>query len=117
MTETGNRTFGASGTWHDPQALGTLRALHRAGTLATEYGRVRALLARMPATDLPAAGQLLARLDAKEVCRHADAPVVTVAVTGHSTVAPLWPPSPPNWPGTGCCWRRKSHRTVPICRT
>ncbi|AZQ33035.1 HAD-IIIC family phosphatase [Streptomyces cyaneochromogenes] len=92
MTETGNRTFGASGTWHDPQALGTLRALHRAGTLATEYGRVPALLARMPATDLPAAGQLLARLDAKEVCRHADVPVVTVTVTGHSTVAPLVAP-------------------------
>ncbi|MGW6788384.1 HAD-IIIC family phosphatase [Streptomyces chartreusis] len=92
MTETGNRTLGASGTWHDPQALGTLRALHRAGTLATEYGRVRALLARMPATDLPAAGQLLARLDAREVCRHADVPVVTVAVTGHSTVAPVVAP-------------------------
>ncbi|MFF4349260.1 HAD-IIIC family phosphatase [Streptomyces sp. NPDC001530] len=92
MTETENRTFGASGTWHDPQALGTLRALHRAGTLATEYGRVRALLARMPATDLPAAGHLLARLDPKEVCRHADVPVVTVAVTGHSTVAPLVAP-------------------------
>ncbi|WP_327591830.1 HAD-IIIC family phosphatase [Streptomyces chartreusis] len=92
MTETGNRTLGASGTWHDPQALGTLRALHRAGTLATEYGRVRALLTRMPATDLPAAGQLLARLDAKEVCRHADVPVVTVAVTGHSTVAPVVAP-------------------------
>ncbi|MEV8433954.1 HAD-IIIC family phosphatase [Streptomyces sp. HUAS 31] len=92
MTETGNRTHGASGTWHDPQALGTLRALHRAGTLATEYGRVRTLLARMPATDLSAAGQLLARLDAKEVCRHADVPVVTVTVTGHSTVAPLLAP-------------------------
>ncbi|RSN17773.1 methoxymalonyl-ACP biosynthesis protein FkbH [Streptomyces sp. WAC 01325] len=89
MTETGNRTHG---TWHDPQALGTLRALHRAGTLATEYGRVRTLLARMPATDLSAAGQLLARLDAKEVCRPADVPVVTVTVTGHSTVAPLVAP-------------------------
>jgi FkbH-like protein len=92
MNETENRSRDALGTWHDPQALATLRALHRSGALAVQYARVQALLARMPATDLPAAGQLLARLDPKEVCRHVDVPVVTVAVTGHSTVAPLVAP-------------------------
>ncbi|MER6349213.1 HAD-IIIC family phosphatase [Streptomyces sp. NPDC001595] len=83
----------ADATWHDPGALPALRALHRSGRLAAEYGAVRGLLARMPATDLPAAGQLLARLDPEEVRRHSpDVPVVPVAVTGHSTVAPVVAP-------------------------
>lgn len=77
-------------SWHDQASLATLRGLYRAGRLPAEYGTVRALLARMPRADLPAAGQLLARLDLEEVRRHApDAPVVSVAVTGESTVAPL----------------------------
>ncbi|MFJ1969315.1 HAD-IIIC family phosphatase [Streptomyces sp. NPDC087903] len=92
MTETENRVADPAGTWHDPQALATLRALHREGTLTAQYGRVRALLTRMPASDLPAAGQLLARLDPQQVCRHTDVPVVAVSVTGHSTVAPLVAP-------------------------
>ncbi|MGW7264951.1 HAD-IIIC family phosphatase [Streptomyces sp. NPDC054842] len=92
MTETEHRVADSPGTWLDPGALAALRALHRTGTLAAEYGRVRTLLARMPPEDLPAAGQLLARLDPKEVCRHTDVPVVTVKVTGHSTVAPLVAP-------------------------
>ncbi|WP_328875369.1 HAD-IIIC family phosphatase [Streptomyces sp. NBC_00287] len=80
----------ATATWHDQAALATLRGLYRAGKLAAEYGSVRALLARMPRADLPAAGQLLARLDLEEVRRHVpDAPVVSVAVTGESTVAPV----------------------------
>ncbi|MFE6337013.1 HAD-IIIC family phosphatase [Streptomyces sp. NPDC057798] len=73
-----------------PAALATLRGRYRAGQLAAEYGSVRALLSRMPRSDLPAAGQLLARLDPAEVRRHVpDLPVVRVAVTGESTVAPV----------------------------
>ncbi|MEV5344023.1 hypothetical protein AB0K93_37020, partial [Streptomyces sp. NPDC052676] len=53
----------SAGGWHDPGALSALRALHRSGKLAAEYGAVRRLLARMPPADLPAAGQLLARVD------------------------------------------------------
>ncbi|MFC9913344.1 HAD-IIIC family phosphatase [Streptomyces sp. NPDC127197] len=81
------------GAWHDPGALRTLRILHRSGRLAAEYRAVPGLLSRMPQADLPAAGQLLSRLDPKEVRRHApDVPVVSVAVTGHSTVAPVVAP-------------------------
>ncbi|TXS48354.1 HAD-IIIC family phosphatase [Streptomyces sp. uw30] len=93
MTATRNRSApDPAATWHDPEALSALRALHRAGRLPVEYGSVRSLLSRMPAADLPAAGQLLARLDPQEVCRHAEVPVVTVTVTGHSTVAGLVAP-------------------------
>ncbi|MEU9014937.1 HAD-IIIC family phosphatase [Streptomyces sp. NPDC048479] len=81
---------GDSGTWRDPGALRTLRSAYAAGRLEAEYGSVRALLTRLPESDLPAAGQLLARLDREAVARlHPDLPVVTVAVTGQSTVAPL----------------------------
>lgn len=81
---------GDSGTWRDPGALRTLRSTYAAGRLEAEYGSVRALLTRLPESDLPAAGQLLARLDREAVARlHPDLPVVTVAVTGQSTVAPL----------------------------
>ncbi|MEV6652586.1 HAD-IIIC family phosphatase [Streptomyces sp. NPDC051219] len=81
---------GASGAWQDPGALRTLRGLYADGRLEEEYGAVRALLTRVPDNDLPASGQLLARLDREAVRRHhPDVPVVTVAVTGQSTVAPL----------------------------
>ncbi|MBC2903713.1 HAD-IIIC family phosphatase [Streptomyces cupreus] len=80
----------STAAWHDRASLATLRDLYRAGKLAAEYGSVRALLSRMPRADLPAAGQLLARLDLEEVRRHVpDAPVVSVPVTGESTVAPV----------------------------
>lgn len=83
----------APGTWDDPGALHTLRELHRSGALAAEYTAVPSLLARMPRSQLPAAGQLLARLDPKEVRRHApEVTAVPVAVTGHSTVAPVVAP-------------------------
>lgn len=83
----------SAGGWHDPGALSALRALHRSGKLAAEYGAVRGLLARMPPADLPAAGQLLARVDPEEVRRHApEVTPVRVALTGHSTVAPLVAP-------------------------
>lgn len=82
-----------TGSWLDPQALRTLRGLYAAGRLEAEYPSVRTLLARLPGAQLPAAGQLLARLDREEVARHhPDVPVVTVAVTGQSTVAPLVAP-------------------------
>jgi FkbH-like protein len=70
-----------------------LLALHRDGTLAARYPEVRALLADRTGPDLLRAGQLLARLDADAVLReHPDTPTVTVAVTGHGTLAPLIPP-------------------------
>ncbi|MFD9792747.1 HAD-IIIC family phosphatase [Streptomyces sp. NPDC059070] len=81
------------GGWQDPGALRTLRKLYAAGRLAAEYPCVQALLARLPQDRRTAAGQLLARVDRAEVVlRHPDVPVVTVAVTGQSTVAPLVAP-------------------------
>lgn len=69
-----------------------LLALHREGRLAAEFPRVCTLLADLPAPDLRRAGQLLRHLDPDEVRRHhPDIPVVTVAVTGHGTLAPLLP--------------------------
>jgi FkbH-like protein len=81
---------GGGGAWQDPGALRTLRSMYAAGMLEAEYGSVRALLARVPESDLPAAGQLLARLDRDAVARHhPGVPLVTVAVTGQSTLSPL----------------------------
>ncbi|MEU4492183.1 HAD-IIIC family phosphatase [Streptomyces sp. NPDC023998] len=92
-TTTAVATAGGSGAWQDPAALRTLRGLYAGGRLEAEYGSVRTLLARMPQSDLPAAGQLLARLDLDAIRRHGpDLPVVTVAVTGQSTVSPLVAP-------------------------
>ncbi|MFD5572528.1 HAD-IIIC family phosphatase [Streptomyces cadmiisoli] len=95
MTRTGGALgpTAPAGTWHDPGALRALRTLHRSGKLAAEYGVVRGLLARMPPADLPAAGQLLSRVDPRTVRQHTpDVAVVAVAVTGHSTVAPVVAP-------------------------
>ncbi|CCK25744.1 FkbH like protein [Streptomyces davaonensis JCM 4913] len=90
MTQAQERIPLSPASWHDQASLAALRGLYRAGRLAEEYGTVRALLSRMPRADLPAAGQLLARLDLEEVRRHApDLPVVSIAVTGESTVAPV----------------------------
>lgn len=80
-------------TWHDAGALRELRELRTAGDLEERYTTVPRLLARMPRTDLPRAGQILARLDRKAVGRHhPEVPVVTALITGHSTVAPLVAP-------------------------
>ncbi|GHB74837.1 HAD-superfamily phosphatase, subfamily IIIC:FkbH [Streptomyces cirratus] len=82
-------------------ALARLRELHARGLLEKAYDQVPALLAEdagpvgpvgLPATaaaggDLAKAGRLLARLDPDAVlAHHPHTPVVTVAVTGQSTV-------------------------------
>ncbi|GAA3448182.1 HAD-IIIC family phosphatase [Dactylosporangium matsuzakiense] len=66
--------------------------LHRAGELAARYPEVRALLAE-PGAEPAIAGRLLSRLDADEVHRrHPEYPVVSVAITGHGTVAQVVAP-------------------------
>ncbi|MGF7238538.1 MAG: HAD-IIIC family phosphatase [Frankia sp.] len=66
--------------------------LHRAGRIAAEYPRVRALLTDLTGADLVRAGQLLSRVPADEVlAAHPGTPAVTVAITGHSTVGPVVP--------------------------
>ncbi|MFF2045640.1 HAD-IIIC family phosphatase [Kitasatospora sp. NPDC058170] len=69
-----------------------LRALHRAGRLAAEYPAVQRLLAEADDAELALAGNLLARLDPDEVLRlHPGTTALTVAVTGHGTLAALRP--------------------------
>ncbi|MDL4815411.1 HAD-IIIC family phosphatase [Actinomadura opuntiae] len=66
--------------------------LHRTGALAARYPEVRSLLAGHSDGELARAGHLLARLDTDEVLRvHPDTPSVTVAITGHGTLAQLAP--------------------------
>jgi len=68
-------------------------ALFRAGQLLARYPTVKGLLATTPETERVRAGRLLARLDPDEVLRaHPGTPAVTVAVTGHGTLAPLVAP-------------------------
>ncbi|MFF5002798.1 HAD-IIIC family phosphatase [Streptomyces phaeochromogenes] len=70
----------------------TLVELHREGRLVREYPGVRHLLNGASDAELARAGQLLARLDPDEVvAEHPAVPVVSVAVTGHGTLAPLLP--------------------------
>ncbi|KNB50935.1 HAD-IIIC family phosphatase [Streptomyces caatingaensis] len=81
-----------------PPALDRLRALHQAGVLGREYGRLSRLLAELESDeDLARAGRLLARLDPDEVVRAsatASRPVdeITVVITGHGTLDPLVAP-------------------------
>ncbi|MGW8700267.1 HAD-IIIC family phosphatase [Streptomyces eurythermus] len=71
----------------------TLLELHRAGRLAQDYPRLPALLTGLDDAELTRAGQLLARLDPDDVLAlHPATPTVTVAVTGHGTLAPLRAP-------------------------
>lgn len=66
--------------------------LFRAGRLAAEYPAVRGLLAGLDEDGLRRSGQTLARLDPAEVARaHPDVPALTIAITGHGTLAPLVP--------------------------
>lgn len=70
----------------------TVLELHRAGHLVSEYPAVQALLADLSEADLVTAGRLLSRLDPDEVLRaHPAVPAVTVAITGHGTLAELVP--------------------------
>ncbi|MFJ9763000.1 HAD-IIIC family phosphatase [Streptomyces erythrochromogenes] len=73
----------------EPDRLRELRALHERGLLEKSYDRVPALLADEDGgpADAAAAGRLLAGLDHDAVLgHHPHTPVVTVAVTGQSTV-------------------------------
>ncbi|MER7732236.1 HAD-IIIC family phosphatase [Streptomyces erythrochromogenes] len=73
----------------EPDRLRELRALHERGLLERSYDRVPALLADEDGgpADAAAAGRLLAGLDHDAVLgHHPHTPVVTVAVTGQSTV-------------------------------
>ncbi|MEU6297474.1 HAD-IIIC family phosphatase [Streptomyces erythrochromogenes] len=72
-----------------PERLRALRALRERGLLEKSYDRVPALLADEDGgpADAAAAGRLLAGLDHDAVLgHHPHTPVVTVAVTGQSTV-------------------------------
>jgi FkbH-like protein len=76
-----------------PTAPADLLDLHRTGRLAAHYPAVRRLLAGLDDAGLAAAGQVLSRLDPEQVLHHhPEVPVVTVALTGHGTLAPLIPP-------------------------
>ncbi|WP_033287158.1 HAD-IIIC family phosphatase [Streptomyces sp. NRRL F-525] len=70
----------------------TLLDLHRSGALVTDYPQVGGLLTDLDSSGLAHAGQLLARLDPDDVlAAHPATPVVSVAVTGHGTLATLVP--------------------------
>ncbi|MEV4316936.1 HAD-IIIC family phosphatase [Actinocrispum sp. NPDC049592] len=65
----------------------TLAELFHAGTLATQYDQVPALLAGLDGAELVKAGNLLARLDPDSVT----AETCTVTITGHGTLNALVP--------------------------
>ncbi|CAO5251453.1 HAD-IIIC family phosphatase [Frankia sp. AgKG'84/4] len=76
-----------------PESTSQLFTAHQRGQLASRYSEVPAWLAALPDAERVRAGQVLARLDPDEVLRaHPTTPVVTVAITGHGTLAPLLAP-------------------------
>jgi FkbH-like protein len=79
----------------DPSAGPTgedISTLHRAGRLSAEYPRVAGFVGSLSGPELIRAGQLLSRLDPDDVVRrHPGVRTVTVAVTGHATLAALIP--------------------------
>ncbi|MEU3555188.1 HAD-IIIC family phosphatase [Streptomyces fragilis] len=67
--------------------LSELTRLHRDGSLAAHYPRVRALLAELTGDPLARAGRLLARLDPDDVlAAHPGTPAPLLALTGHGTL-------------------------------
>jgi FkbH-like protein len=69
-----------------------LRALSREGRLAECFPHVRRLLAELPEEERTRAGRMLTKVDADDVLRHHPATrAVSVAVTGHGTLAELVP--------------------------
>jgi FkbH-like protein len=69
-----------------------LLELHRTGQLAARYPEVQELIRNLSGAELLRAGRLLSRLTVEEVRQeHPNVPVVTAAITGHSTLAPLIP--------------------------
>lgn len=81
-----------TGTVSRDSAYQEVVALHRAGQLVSQYPHVSNLLADLRGTELLSAGQLLARLPPDEILRqHPEIAAITIAVTGHGTVAGLVP--------------------------
>ncbi|MGC9544526.1 HAD-IIIC family phosphatase [Streptomyces sp. UG1] len=77
----------------EPGGLDSLRALHRGDQLVARYPEVRGLLTDLTGAELVTAGQLLGRLDPDEIARvHPALPRLSVAVTGHGTLAQLVAP-------------------------
>jgi FkbH-like protein len=67
--------------------------LFRSGDLAARYPEVPALLEGLETPGIIRAGQLLGRLDPADVLRvHPATKTVSIAITGHGTVAQLQPP-------------------------
>ncbi|WP_448316711.1 HAD-IIIC family phosphatase [Streptomyces sp. CO7] len=67
--------------------LSELTRLHRDGSLAAHYPRVRGLLAELTGDPLARAGRLLARLDPDDVlAAHPGTPAPLLALTGHGTL-------------------------------
>ncbi|MFW6719756.1 HAD-IIIC family phosphatase [Streptomyces sp. MAR4 CNY-716] len=76
-----------------PAAPDPVAELHRSGSLVAEYPRLPALLRDLGEDERQRAGRLLSRLSPDEVlAAHPGIPTVSVAVTGHGTVAGLVPP-------------------------
>ncbi|NUP52992.1 MAG: HAD-IIIC family phosphatase [Catenulispora sp.] len=75
-----------------PTGYQQLLELKSTGRLVESYPEIERLLSGLPEADLLAAGQLLRGLDAEEVAaRHPQVPTVSLAVTGHGTLAALVP--------------------------
>ncbi|MEU4173857.1 HAD-IIIC family phosphatase [Streptomyces sp. NPDC026589] len=76
-----------------PRAPGTapgVLALHREGRLAADYPLLGPALAEADDDELARAGRLLTRISPDDVLdAHPGLPTLSVAVTGHGTVAPL----------------------------
>ena len=72
--------------------LADLLTLHDEGAVAARWPDVRRIVAGLPDDELPRAGRILARTDPGDVlARHPGLGSVTVAVTGHGTLADLVP--------------------------
>lgn len=72
--------------------LAELLALHGQGSVAARWPDVQRIVAELPDDELPRAGRILARTDPDDVlARHPGLGSVTVAVTGHGTLANLVP--------------------------
>ncbi len=74
-------------------ARATLHDLYRSGALEARYPEVPGLLTDLPDAEFATAGRLLARLDPERVLReHPGVAALSVAITGHGTLAQLVPP-------------------------
>lgn len=73
-------------------AVSELLRLHRDGLLGAEYPQIAPLLSVLPDAELLRMGQLLGRLDPRDVqASHPSVPALRVAVTGHGTLPVLIP--------------------------